>query len=50
MYQTQAGLGMENGMGQESLEVMTDSKGCWIDSFPRNPISWDLWNERLEAQ
>lgn len=47
MYQTQAGLGMDNGLGQDSLEVMTDSKGCWIDSFP---TGWDLWNERLETR
>lgn len=44
VYQTQAGLVMENGMGQDSLEVMADSKGCWVDSFP---LGGDLWNERL---
>lgn len=34
VYQTQAGLVMENGMGQDALEVMADSKGCWVDAFP----------------
>lgn len=38
VYQTQAGLVMENGMGQDSLEVMADSKGCWVDSFPLGGI------------
>lgn len=34
VYQTQAGLVMEKGMGQDSLEVIVDSKGRWVDSFP----------------
>ena len=48
VYQTQAGLMMENGMRQDSLEVMADSKGCWVDSFPLGG-GMDLWNERLET-